>query len=102
MKDTLNPEIIYGVFDRYGFPVLRIDNFDRGDYAEIRVELNYQDYITVNQLQEITMKLLLIEKSEGINLKIVHIDMLHKTMRVNIYIDKEKHTRSDSNAQPAD
>jgi hypothetical protein len=102
MKDTLNPEIIYGAFDRYGFPVLRIDNFDRGDYAEIRVELNYKGFLTVNQLQEITMKLLLIEKSEKIKVRIVHIDMLHRTMRVNIYVEEKKHTRSDSNAQPAD
>ena len=87
MKDTLNPEIIYDVFDRYGFPVLRIDNFERGNYAEIRVELNYQEYLTLNQLQEITMKLYLIERHEKITLKVVHIDMLHKTMRLNIYID---------------
>ena len=86
MKDTLNPEIIYDVFDRYGFSVLRIDNFDRGNYAELRVELNYEGYITVNQLQEITMKLYLIEKNEKIALKIVHIDMPHRTMRLNIYI----------------
>lgn len=86
MKDTFNPEIIYDVFDRHGLSPLRIDNFDRGNYAKVRVGLNYREYLTVNQLQEITMKLYLIEKNEHLKLEIVHIDMVHKTMRVNLHI----------------
>lgn len=89
METTFEPQIIYDAFDKYGFPVLRIDQFDRGDYAEIRAELNFPDFITVNQLQEITLKLNLIEENENINVKIVNIDLIHKTMRINIYINKE-------------
>lgn len=89
MKTTLDPEIIYDAFDRHGFPILRIDQFDRGNYAEIRAELDYDDYLTINQLTDITVKLSMIEKDENIELKIVHIDMVHKTIRLNIYT-KEK------------
>ena len=46
MDTTLSPEIIYEVFDKYGFSVLRIDNFDRGDYAEIRAELWFKDRLS--------------------------------------------------------
>jgi hypothetical protein len=87
MQNTLDPNKIYDAFDKHGFSVLRIDNFDRGDYAEIRAELSYKEYLTVNQLQEITLKLNLIEKNEEVELRIVHIDMFHKTLRVNIHID---------------
>lgn len=86
MKNTLHPEIIYETFDRYGFPVLRIDHFDRGNYAEIRAELKYPDYLSVKLLQEIAMKLNMIEKNENIEIQIINIDMIHKTMRVNIEI----------------
>jgi hypothetical protein len=88
MDTTLSPEIIYEVFDKYGFSVLRIDNFDRGNYAEIRAELNYSEYLSVKQLQDIVLKLNLIEKNEKLELKIVNIDMIHKTMRLNFYIKK--------------
>jgi coproporphyrinogen III oxidase-like Fe-S oxidoreductase len=88
MDTTLSPEIIYEVFDKYGFSVLRIDNFDRGNYAEIRAELNYSEYLSVKQLQDIVLKLNLIEKNEKLELKIVNIDMIHKTMRLNFYIRK--------------
>jgi len=86
MDTTLFPEIIYEVFDKYGFSVLRIDNFDRGNYAEIRAELDYSEYLSVKQLQDITLKLNMIEKNENLELKIVNIDMIHKTMRVNFFI----------------
>ena len=86
MKSTLYPEIIYEAFERYGFPALRIDHFDRGNYAEIRAELNYPDYLSVKLLQEITMKLNMMEKNENIEIQIINIDMIHKTMRVNIEI----------------
>lgn len=86
MKSTLYPEVIYETFERYGFSLLRIDHFDRGNYAEIRAELNYPDFLGVNHLQEITMKLNLIEKNENLQIQIVNIDMIHKTMRINIFI----------------
>ncbi|MCP4148013.1 MAG: hypothetical protein GY757_09720 [bacterium] len=85
MKNTYNPEVIYDVFGRIGFPVLRIDQFDRGNYAEIRAELKYPKFITVTQLQQIAMKLAIIEKNENIRIEISNIDMLHRTLRVNIH-----------------
>ncbi|MDY0296087.1 MAG: hypothetical protein RB296_02110 [Acidobacteriota bacterium] len=88
MEHTQDPDIIYTAFERHGLPVHRIDNFDRGDYAEIRAELNYPGFLTVPQLQEITLKLKLIEQNENLRLEIVHIDMIHHSIRVNIHIRK--------------
>lgn len=85
MKSTQDPDIIYNVFDRHGFSVHRIDNFDRGDFAEIRAELKYAGYLSVPQLQEITLKLSLIEQNENLRVEIVHIDMIHHSIRVNIH-----------------
>jgi hypothetical protein len=84
MKDTLQPEKIYEVFTKYGFPVLRIDSFDRGNYAEIRAQLKYKEHLSVNQLQEISVKLNLLEKNEDIIIKIVNIDMRHESIRLDI------------------
>jgi len=86
MRNTLDPEFIYDAFNRYGFPVLRIDNFDRGNYAKIRAELKYTDFLTVDQLQAVTTNLKLIEKNENLVIQVVNVDMIHKTMRVNISI----------------
>jgi hypothetical protein len=86
MKNTNSPDIIYSVFERYGFPVLRIDQFDKGNYAEIRAQLNYPKYLSIIQLQEITMKLALLEKNENLRVEIANIDMTHRTIRVNIHI----------------
>lgn len=86
MKITFDPQIIYDVFDRYGFPVLRIDNFDKGTFAKIRVELKKSEYMSVKELQDIVVKLGLIEKNENIEIKIVNVDMIHKTMRIDIFI----------------
>jgi len=86
MKTTFDPQIIYDVFDRYGFPVLRIDDFDKGTFARIRAELKNSEYISVEELQDIVVRLRLIEKNENIEIKIVNIDMIHKTMRVDIFI----------------
>jgi hypothetical protein len=86
MENTLDPQVIYEAFAGRGFPVQRIDQFDRGDYAEVRVDLNYTHFLTVSQLQEITMKLGIIEKHENVQLQIVNIDMSHQSMRVNIKI----------------
>jgi hypothetical protein len=86
MKTTENPQTIYDLFDRSGFAILRIDQFDRGDYAEVRAELPYREFMTVDQLQELILKLKMMEKNESITLKIVHIDLIHRTIRVNIHI----------------
>ena len=85
MKNTNSPEQIYQVFERYGFPIVRIDQFDRGNYAEIRAQLNYPKFLSTIQLQEITMKLSLLEKNENISLEIANIDMIHRTMRINLH-----------------
>lgn len=85
MRDTSSPEQIYQLFERYGFPVVRIDQFDRGNYAEIRAQLNYPKFLSTMQLQEITMKLALMEKNENLRLEIANIDMLHRTMRINLH-----------------
>ena len=79
------------MFDRYGFAVLRIDQFDRGDYAKIRAELKYEQ-LTTDHLLEITTKLKLLEKNENIDVTIVNIDMIHKTMRLNIATREQEHT----------
>jgi hypothetical protein len=88
MENTLSPELIYEVFARNGFPVLRIDNFDRGDYAELRTELKYNDNLSIDDLQEMVLRLRLIEENENIKIKIIHIDMIHKSLRLNIYINE--------------
>jgi hypothetical protein len=85
MQSTYDPQQIYDVFDRYGFAVLRIDQFDRGDYAKLRTELKYER-LTTDGLLEITTKLKTLEKSESLEITVVNIDMLHKSMRLNIAI----------------
>jgi len=86
MKTTFDPQIIYDAFSRYGFPVLRIDDFDKGTFAKIRAELKNSEYMSVEELQDIIVRLRLIEKNENVEIKIVNIDMIHKTMRVDIFI----------------
>ncbi len=85
MQSTYDPQQIYDVFDRYGFAVLRIDQFDRGDYAKIRTELKY-DRLTTDGLLEITTRLKTLEKNENLEITVVNIDMIHRTMRLNIAI----------------
>ena len=87
MKTTLHPEIIYETLAKYGFPALRIDEFDRGNYAEIRAELNFSETLNPVDLQDIALKLNLMEKNEGITVHIINIDTVHKTFRINIYIN---------------
>ncbi len=91
MQTTYDPQQIYDVFDRYGFAVLRIDQFDRGNYAKIRAELKYER-LTTDHLLEISTKLKLLEKNENVEISIVNIDMIHKTMRLNIAIREEENT----------
>jgi hypothetical protein len=91
MQSTYDPQLIYDVFDRYGFAVLRIDQFDRGNYAKIRAELKYEQ-LTTDNLLEITTKLKSLEKNENVEVTIVNIDMIHKSMRLNIATKEEEST----------
>jgi len=91
MQSTYDPQLIYDVFDRYGFAILRIDQFDRGNYATIRAELKYEKLLT-DHLLEITTKLKSLEKNENLEIHIVNIDMLHKTMRLNILTREQENT----------
>ncbi len=89
MIDTFSPEIIYEAFKKGGFSVLRIDKFYNGDYAEIRAELDFKENLSVKDLQDITLKLKVIEETEGIKIQIVNIDMPHKSIRINFSISVE-------------
>jgi hypothetical protein len=91
MQSTYDPQQIYDVFDRYGFAVLRIDQFDRGNYAKIRAELKYEK-LTTDNLLELTTKLKSLEKNENLEIQIVNVDMIHKTMRLNITTKEEDKT----------
>jgi hypothetical protein len=91
MQSTYDPQTIYDVFDRYGFAVLRIDQFDRGNYAKIRAELKY-DRLTVDRLLEITTKLKSLEQNENVEISVINIDMIHKTLRLNIATKEEENT----------
>ena len=91
MKNTYDPQLIYDRFDRYGFKVLRIDQFDTGNFAKIRAELVY-DRLSPGQLLELTTKLISLEKSENLDIQIVNIDMIHKTMRLDFMTREEELT----------
>jgi hypothetical protein len=91
MQSTYDPQLIYDVFDRYGFAIVRIDQFDRGNYAKIRAELKYEKLSTDNLL-EITTKLKSLEKNENLEIHIVNIDMIHRTMRLNIMTKEQENT----------
>jgi hypothetical protein len=91
MKNTIDPQLIYDVFERFGFPIMRIDQFDRGNFAKIRAELKY-DRLNVDALLEITTRLKSMEKSENLEIHIINIDMIHKTMRLDIITKEEEDT----------
>jgi hypothetical protein len=91
MKNTYDPQLIYDMFDRFGFKVLRIDQFDCGNFAKIRAELEHE-HLSVAQLLEISTRLMSMEQSENIDVQIVHIDMKHKTMSLNITTREEELT----------
>jgi hypothetical protein len=91
MQSTYDPQLIYDVFDRYGFAILRIDQFDRGNYATIRAELKYEK-LSTDRLLEITTKLKSLEKNENLEIHIINIDMNHKTMRLNILTKEQENT----------
>ena len=91
MKNTFDPQLIYDVFGRFGFPILRIDQFDRGNFAKIRAELKYER-LSVDCLLEITTRLKSMEKIENLEIQIINIDMIHKTIRLNIATKEEEDT----------
>jgi hypothetical protein len=91
MKSTFDPQLIYDVFNRFGFPIMRIDQFDRGNFAKIRAELKY-DRLSVDYLLEITTRLKSMEKTENLEIQIINIDMIHKSMRLNITTREEEDT----------
>ncbi len=91
MKNTYDPLLIYDMFDRAGFKIQRIDQFDSGNFAKIRAELNYEQ-LSAPSLLEIATKLIALEKSENLEINIVNIDMIHKSMRVDILTREEEDT----------
>ena len=91
MQSTYDPQLIYDVFNRYGFAILRIDQFDRGNYAKIRAELKYEK-LSTDYLLEITTRLKSLEKTENLEIHVVNIDMIHKTMRLNIMTKEQEDT----------
>ncbi|MCU0235749.1 MAG: hypothetical protein MUC72_01535 [Acidobacteria bacterium] len=91
MKNTYEPQLIYDMFDHYGFKTLRIDQFDSGNFAKIRAELNYEQ-MSAGQLLEIATRLISMEKNENLEIQVVNIDMLHRTMRVNILVREQEAT----------
>jgi hypothetical protein len=91
VKNTYDPLLIYDMFDRAGFKILRIDQFDSGNFAKIRTELKY-DRLSAAILLEIATRLMSLEKNENLEIHIVNIDMIHKTMRVDILTREEEDT----------
>jgi hypothetical protein len=91
VKNTYDPLLIYDMFDRAGFKILRIDQFDSGNFAKIRTELKY-DRLNAPQLLEIATRLMSLEKNENLEIHIVNIDMIHKTMRIDILTREEEDT----------
>ena len=91
MKSTKDPQLIYDMFNRFGFPIMRIDQFDRGNFAKIRAELKY-DHLNVDSLLEITTRLKSMERNENIEIHVINIDMIHKTMRLDILTKEEEDT----------
>jgi hypothetical protein len=79
------------MFDSAGFKILRIDQFDSGNFAKIRAELNH-DRLSASLLLEIATRLMSLEKNENLEIHIINIDMIHKTMRVDIMTREEEET----------
>ena len=91
MKNTYDPQVIYDMFDRFGFKLLRIDQFDSGSFAKLRAEIDHEK-LSVAQLLEIATRLMSMEQSENIDVQIVHVDMHHRTMSLNITTREEEVT----------
>jgi hypothetical protein len=85
MRNTYDPQQIYDVFDHYGFKVLRIDQFDSGNFAKIRAELGCEQ-LSASQLLEIATRLISLEKNENVEIQLVYVDMRHQTMTLNLLV----------------
>jgi len=94
LKTTLAPDTIVEVFSRHGLTVERIDRFDRGDFAELRIGLPYADQLAVTDLQDLTNRLRLLEAAEKVTLSIRHINMIHRTISLDITCRAEIKTES--------
>ncbi len=86
METTFDPEVIYEAFSRYGFAILRIDRFDRGNYAEVRLETKNTGSMRIDEIQHLINNLRLLEKGEHIEIQIVHLDLRHQSLRLNMAI----------------
>ena len=91
MKNTYDPQLIYDMFDRFGFKVQRIDQFDCGNFAKIRAELIYETLNAV-QLRDIATRLMSLEQSENLDIQVINVDMIHRSIRVNITTREEEMT----------
>jgi len=91
MKNTYEPQLIYDMFDHYGFNVLRIDQFDSGNFAKIRAELNIE-LLGAGQLLEVATRLISLEKNENLDVQVIMIDMRHCTMTLNILVREQEAT----------
>jgi hypothetical protein len=86
MKTTFEPDLIYAIFAQAGFPVLRIDEFDRGNFAKIRAEIPYKKSVSIKELLNIALKLNALEEQEKIEIQLKHLDLVHGTIRLDIQI----------------
>lgn len=91
MKNTYDPQLIYDMFDHYGFNVLRIDQFDSGTFAKIRAELGYEQ-LSAGQLLEIATRLMSLEKNENLEVQVIMVDMRHRSLTVNIVVREQEVT----------
>ncbi len=91
MKNTYEPQLIYDLFTHYGFGVLRIDQFDSGNSAKIRAELN-TEHLTASQLLELATRLMSMEKHENLDIQVAFIDMRHRTMTLQLLLREQEAT----------
>jgi hypothetical protein len=91
MKNTYDPQLIYDMFDHFGFKCLRIDQFDCGNFAKIRAEVGFER-LSASQLLEIATRLMSMEKSENLDIQVVHVNMVYRTMTLHISTREEEVT----------
>lgn len=91
MKNTYEPQLIYDVFAQHGFGVLRIDQFDSGNSAKIRAELNCEQ-MSAAALMEVATRLMAMEKHENLDIQVVFLDMRHRSMTLTIQLREQEVT----------
>ncbi len=97
MENTFEPGLIYETFARYNLEIKRIDCFDRGNFAQLRVELPLNEkFITLLELQKTILNLSRLERQENIKIKIINIDCRHKSLRIDIELENEQQRSSSS------